>query len=221
MKFSNLGNIGSSNQCIKNGHIPSSAERELNGIRDIQRGKSFLEARTAVQKHIEKMLNHNNHNSQHHNGHHNQGPSSQNGQNGDGQMSNGNESRSQLLEVKHPMHGVSHAIPGELDDIEKPLPVHYGVDAAIKSGSVALKAGNLSRNRGHFVSSESLTTIVKEPSLARGQSQESVVQVRVTSPVNERHFTPQNRKIIVPLSSSGNYFALYLVCPFTKDFQLA
>ena len=46
---------------IKNGHIPTAAERELNGIRDIQRGKSFLEARTAVQKHIEKMLNHSNH----------------------------------------------------------------------------------------------------------------------------------------------------------------
>ena len=45
---------------IKNGHIPSAAERELSGIKDIQRGKSFLEARTAVQKHIEKMLNHNN-----------------------------------------------------------------------------------------------------------------------------------------------------------------
>ena len=67
------------------------------------------------------------------------------------------------------MHGVSHAIPGELDDIEKPLPVHYGIDAAIRSGSVALKAGNLSKNRANFLSNESLTTIVKEPSLAKAR----------------------------------------------------
>ena len=45
---------------IKNGHIPSAAERELNGIKDIQRGKTFLEARSAVQKHIENMLTNNN-----------------------------------------------------------------------------------------------------------------------------------------------------------------
>ena len=76
------------------------------------------------------------------------------------------------------MHGVSHAIPGEMDGIEKPLPVHYGVDQAIRSGSVALKAGR----RQEFMSTESLTSIVKEPSLARGQSQDSVVHVRVTSP---------------------------------------
>jgi len=41
---------------VKNGHIPSAAERELNGIRDLQRGKSFVEARTAVQKQIERMF---------------------------------------------------------------------------------------------------------------------------------------------------------------------
>ena len=60
---------------------------------------------------------------------------------------------------------------GELDDIEKPPPVHYGVDAAIRSGSVALKTGghnnhggNLSSSRkhaNHFLSNESLTTIIK------------------------------------------------------------
>ena len=49
---------------IKNGHIPSAAERELNGIKDIQRGKTFLEARSAVQKHIENMLTNNNNNNQ-------------------------------------------------------------------------------------------------------------------------------------------------------------
>ena len=96
--------------------------------------------------------------------------------------------------VKHSMHGVSHAIPGELDDIEKPPPVHYGIDQAIRSGSVALKK--------NFHSNESLTSIVKEPSLARGQSQESVVNVRVTSPLSSNR-SPIAKKII-PLVSSDS-----------------
>ena len=98
-----------------------------------------------------------------------------------------------------------------MDDIEKPPPVHYGVDAAIRSGSVALKTGqsgngngNLSSSRkhsNHFLSNESLTTIIKEPSLARGQSQESILNVRVTSPDGKPfamspQISPQNKKII-------------------------
>lgn len=187
-RFSNINNNGA----IKNGHIPSAAERELNGIKDIQRGKSFLEARTAVQKHIEKML----HNS-------NQSQCLQTASTASPIPGTPNVQHQKLDVVKHSMHGVSHAIPGELDDIEKPPPVHYGVDQAIRSGSVALKAGNLSRNRGQFLSNESLTTIIKEPSLARGQSQESVVNVRVTSPnLSPPQISPTNKKII-PLSSSS------------------
>jgi hypothetical protein len=34
---------------LKIGHIPSTSERVLEGIRDLERGKSFAEARTAVQ----------------------------------------------------------------------------------------------------------------------------------------------------------------------------
>ena len=123
---------------------------------------------------------------------------------------------------------------GELDDIEKPPPVHYGVDAAIRSGSVALKTGNGHHNHGngnlsasrkqanHFLSNESLTTIIKEPSLARGQSQESVVNVRVTSPHSEGRkstanstspqISPQSKKII-PLRNghdSGKFVILLL-----------
>ena len=127
--------------------------------------------------------------------------------------------RSKLLEVKHTMHGVSHAIPGEFDDIEKPLPVHYGVEAAIRTGSVALKTGNgnlsrQSRSGQHFQSHESLTSIVKEPSLARGQSTESIINVRVTPPIGEGlspQISPQAKKII-PLRSShetGNYYQLF------------
>ena len=111
------------------------------------------------------------------------------------------------------MHGVSHAIPGEMDGIEKPLPVHYGVDQAIRSGSVALKAGR----RQEFMSTESLTSIVKEPSLARGQSQDSVVHVRVTSPHLDIPATSSSispgAKQVIPLrneteSSEGMYAIL-------------
>lgn len=111
------------------------------------------------------------------------------------------------------MHGVSHAIPGEMDGIEKPLPVHYGVDQAIRSGSVALKAGR----RQEFMSTESLTSIVKEPSLARGQSQDSVVHVRVTSPHLDIPATSSSispgAKQVIPLrneteSSEGTYTIL-------------
>jgi len=228
-KFSALANNGP----IKNGHIPSAAERELSGIKDIQRGKSFLEARTAVQKHIEKMLNHNNgvSNSQQVSSPLQSPPNlgSSPGPGGGHQvpllppvLTNNleaaiNRNKFEMVDqVKHTMHGVSHAIPGELDDIEKPPPVHYGVDAAIRSGSVALKTGghnnhggNLSSSRkhaNHFLSNESLTTIIKEPSLARGQSQESVVNVRVTSPQSDGRksavvstspqISPQSKKII-------------------------
>ena len=115
------------------------------------------------------------------------------------------------IEVKHSMHGVSHAIPGEMDGIEKPLPVHYGVDQAIRSGSVALKAGR----RQEFMSTESLTSIVKEPSLARGQSQDSIVHVRVTSPHHHLDIPAASispvAKQVIPLrnaeteSSEGTY----------------
>ena len=178
---------------IKNGHIPSAAERELNGIKDIQRGKTFLEARSAVQKHIEKMLTNNNQ------------PTTSNSTNG---MTSTNQNlEPRKIEVKHTMHGVSHAIPGEMDGIEKPLPIHYGVDQAIRSGSVALKSGK----RQEFMSTESLTTIVKEPSLARGQSQDSIVNVRVTSPPMEKMSLSPGTKQVIPLrneteSSEGNVF---------------
>ena len=57
LKSTGLANSNHNNSPLRNGHIPSTAERELNGIRDLQRGKSFVEARTAVQKQIERMFN--------------------------------------------------------------------------------------------------------------------------------------------------------------------
>ena len=41
---------------LRKGHILSAEEKELKGIKDLQRGKSFLEARQAVQKQIERIF---------------------------------------------------------------------------------------------------------------------------------------------------------------------
>ena len=41
---------------LSTSHLQSEREKELDDIRDLQRGKSFLEARTAVQKQIERMF---------------------------------------------------------------------------------------------------------------------------------------------------------------------
>lgn len=91
---------------LRSGHIPSNSERELKGIKDLERGKSFMEARNAVQKQIERMF------------------------------SDASQSPNLMLhrEIKHTMHGVSHALPGVNDDIKPPPPVHYGVNAAIRNG---------------------------------------------------------------------------------------
>ena len=87
----------SSSSPVRKSHIPSSSERELNGIRDLNRGKSFLEARTAVQKQIERMFH------------------------------ESTNASAQPKEIKHTMHGVSHAIPGQDDEnIQPPPPIHYG-----------------------------------------------------------------------------------------------
>ena len=137
------------------GHMQSTSEKEL---KDIQRGKSFDEARNAVQKQIERIFSNN---------HLNDGPtgatansngvSSNNNQlsggpikdrlNG-GDLSNLQHGHMLLhnpvtgaklnpngngMMVKHGMHGVSHALPGELDDDIRPPPIHYGINQAIKT----------------------------------------------------------------------------------------
>ena len=95
------------------GHIMSASEKELDGIRDLQRGKSFLEARSAVQRQIERMFSDAN--------------------NANSGADNKTKSSSDLSMIKHTMHGVSHALPGEDDEIKPPPPVHYGVDQALKA----------------------------------------------------------------------------------------
>jgi len=148
---------------LKNGHIPSTAERELNGIRDLQRGKSFVEARTAVQKQIERMFSSaqtggNSSNDKHSNnlemtnstknfsnsrdlGDDNDSPQRRYplGQGGSSLLTNPhNGNKFHMTRIQHTMHGVSHALPGDELDIEPPPPVHYGIDQALKNGSVAL-----------------------------------------------------------------------------------
>lgn len=78
--------------------------------RNVDRGKSFQEARNVVQRHIERMFNDN--------------------------SSNNKPSLMQQpkREIKHAMHGVSHALPGQdHDDIKPPPPVHHGVNQALKN----------------------------------------------------------------------------------------
>ena len=76
-------------------------------FRNIQRGKSFLEARSAVQRHIEKMF----------------------------MDANDKEEikTSPSGNIKHTMHGVSHVRPDEEDKYCTPPPVHYGVEEALRA----------------------------------------------------------------------------------------
>ena len=73
---------------------------------NIERGKSFQEARSAVQKQIEKMFV-------------------------DSKDKDEGESRNQG--IKHVSHGVSHVTPDEEDIYNPPPPMHYGVNQALKS----------------------------------------------------------------------------------------
>ena len=82
---------------------PAQTERHNN----IERGKSFLEARSAVQKQIEKMF-----------------VDSQEKKDEFPKSSPG---------IKHASHGVSHVTPEEEDTYNPPPPVHFGVDKALKS----------------------------------------------------------------------------------------
>ena len=141
------------------GHIQSTSEKELNIIKDLQRGKSFDEARNAVQKQIERIFS-NNHLNGVPNGPNSNGPSNSNPLIGSSTNRERTNTTDQLpsiqhghlllhnpvtgakvnsngagMMVKHGMHGVSHALPGELDDDIRPPPIHYGINQAIKTGN--------------------------------------------------------------------------------------
>ncbi len=89
-------------------------QTDIVNFSNMQRGKSFLEARSAVQRQIEKMFIEANED----------GASS--GSGGGGKLSPGGI-------IKHTMHGVSHIAPEDEDKYCTPPPVHYGVQEALRS----------------------------------------------------------------------------------------
>ena len=73
---------------------------------NIERGKSFQEARSAVQKQIEKMFV---------------------------DSKEKDDFPKSSAGIKHVSHGVSHVTPEEEDTYNPPPPIHYGVNQALKS----------------------------------------------------------------------------------------
>ncbi len=91
-------------------------QTDIVNFSNMQRGKSFLEARSAVQRQIEKMFIEANED----------GASSGISGGGGGKLSPGGI-------IKHTMHGVSHIAPEDEDKYCTPPPVHYGVQEALRS----------------------------------------------------------------------------------------
>lgn len=109
-------------------------ENEVN-FQNIPRGKSFLEARSAVQRQIEKMFVDAN------------------------DMDDFTHKPTNA--IKHSSHGVSHVTPDEEDTYLPPPPVHYGVNQALKSRheSPSLPPQSFSPNRSHIrVSNDNLSS---------------------------------------------------------------
>ena len=219
------------------GHMQSTTEKELNTIKDIQRGKSFDEARNAVQKQIERIFSNN---------HLNGGPvgsaSNSNGLSSNNPLTggpnkdrlNGNDLSNlqhghMLLHnpvtgaklnpngngmmVKHGMHGVSHALPGELDDDIRPPPIHYGINQAIRTrngqGNISYPESqsrsndDLSFNRSNKNSlQEDDGFDVSQPHRRLGLSHESLLDTndRITNSMSVGNFAINSSN---PLSSSS------------------
>ena len=142
---------------VRTSHLQSEREKELDDIRDLQRGKSFLEARTAVQKQIERMF-------------------SEAAVGGGvpptgGAPVGGNPGSKETLGIKHTMHGVSHQLLEDgSSDIKPPPPVHYGIRAAIKQ--IAINSGGdaderVSNSNNKWKSVESLTAAGRQPATER------------------------------------------------------
>ena len=177
-------------QPLRSGHIQSTSERELNMIRGLQRDKSFDEARTAVQKQIERIFSSTQNAADAAVAASNKPASTSmtnllhpgSGSIGQGQDSPAVRDRMQLAShllqnphngaqlggmaktgIKHGMHGVSHALPGELDDDIRPPPIHYGVNQAI-----ANRQSHLLRTK-NFLSNDDLLSAdpSPQPSLAQ------------------------------------------------------
>ena len=129
---------------VRTSHLQSEREKELDDIRDLQqRGKSFLEARTAVQKQIERMFS--------------EAAVGGGASPGGPVPGGGHPGSKETLGIKHTMHGVSHQLLEDPSgDIKPPPPVHYGIRAAIKQ--ITISDGNRSqRVSNKWQSAESLS----------------------------------------------------------------
>ena len=217
---------------LKNGHIPSAGERELNGIRDLQRGKSFVEARTAVQKQIERMfssaqsganvINEKTANNgettstsaaafSRNSDDKNDSPQRRfpSVQSGSSLLTNPhNGTKIGLNRIQHTMHGVSHALPGDELDIEPPPPMHYGIDQALKNGSVALnnrrptQQQQQQENVKNFFSNEDLRNVGRSEG---GGLQKSPAMKRLAQSHDSLNFQDsiENELSLSPLRSMG------------------
>ena len=145
---------------LSTSHLQSEREKELNDIRDLQRGKSFLEARTAVQKQIERMFS----------------EAAVGGATppAGGTPVGGHPGSKDTMGIKHTMHGVSHQLLEDgSSDIKPPPPVHYGIRAAIKQ--IAINNGDgsdvserVSAGSNKWQSVESLTAAAgRQPAAER------------------------------------------------------
>ena len=215
------------------GHLQSTSEKELNIMKDLQRGKSFDEARNAVQKQFERILSDNNINGN---------PTIQNVD--DSRISNNDSLSGNLRDrlnttndfsniqhghmllhnpvtgaklnsngsgmmVKHGMHGVSHAIPGELDDDIRPPPIHYGINQAIKTGNYPMNKNgqnNVSYTDSQFRSNDDLRSNNRFESSASQQnrrlgfSHESLLD-------NHDNATTSISAVGLPIKSQGPFSA--------------
>jgi hypothetical protein len=103
---------------VRTSHMQTTSEKELSDIRDLPRGKSFHEARTAVQRQIERMFT-----------------EAAGASSGGGGVGNPATKEAASI-IKHTMHGVSHqSLEDNDDDIKPPPPMHYGVNKAMRQAA--------------------------------------------------------------------------------------
>ena len=124
---------------------------------NIERGKSFLEARSAVQKQIEKMF-----------------------------VDSKEETPAKTGPgIKHTSHGVSHVTPEEEDTYNPPPPTHYGVERALKSlsssGSPSPSSSSSSAGRGTVTTSR-LSLMSQSEKMSRDMARDTRDQRALGTP---------------------------------------
>ena len=213
-------------QPLRSGHIQSTSERELNMIRGLQRDKSFDEARTAVQKQIERIFSSTQNEADATVG---AKPSSTsltnlsqntNGLAGNQALDRQIQLNRNLLQnphsglqlgaanknaagIKHGMHGVSHALPGELDEKIRPPPIHYGVNQAIQNRqSQLLRTKNFLSNND--LNSGSPPAQSPQSSISQGQPMRRSHDSLLDSPPLRPNLEQVSSRLDPPASFSNN-----------------